>query len=174
MAVTRLQHAHKEETATTVVNLTVSPTTAGSLIVAVCAWGTTTAGSCTVTDNKGGGSQTYLNAIGPVTGSIDVLQIMYAANSAAGTTQLTFTLTGVTSTSMDVFMVEYSALTATPLDQTASNKGTRITVYSSFFGSNVVQAGELIVAAVNQPGIGGLGDYTSVSDGHGDTLWLSP
>src|SRR2546426_6096373 len=108
------------------------PSVAGDLIVVGVKWGDQTLSVASITDDK---NNTYTSAIGPTnwSGAAKRAQIFYAKNIIGGGAPITITvtLTGVVTSSLYIYQLEYSnADLNSPLDVVSAAIGTATSVSS--------------------------------------------
>jgi len=108
------------------------PSVAGDLIVVGVKWGDQTISVASITDDK---SNTYTSVIGPTnwSGAAKRAQIFYAKNITGGGAPITITvtLTGVVTSSLYIYQLEYSnADLNSPLDVVSAAIGTATSVSS--------------------------------------------
>jgi len=115
--------AHNSGAASSVTVNLGTPTTAGDLLVAGIEVDAN-APTRYIKTVKDGAGDSFSYSTGSPIGSLNA-STWYLANVPAGQTQVTVTLTGSTSSALEMYAAEYSGIaTGTPLDQTAVGTGT--------------------------------------------------
>lgn len=141
MAIAQVQKKSGRASAASVAVTFDSATTSGNLLVAVAA--------------RGGGSANvaisgWTSATGDTYGGGTAQECRILYKIADGT-ETTVTATATSAVNMSLGIMEYSGLTATPLDQVAnegSNSATAVTSRATGTTSTLSQAAELVIAAV--------------------------
>lgn len=125
-----------------------SSTTSGNTIICAVAYNNDTAGTLSLSDNKGNSYSQVVSGSQPDTQA----QLYYAANITGGAShQMTATMSA---NSHDIALIcrEYSGLSTSPLDKSAGGTTAAGTSHTSATTAATTQANELVVAMVGLTG----------------------